>query len=101
MALEAIKQELSYGDELENKQQVERWIRWFKKDGEELVGETKLVGLTIEQLKQILTPDPEDPLMYYCYPIQTRKQVEFLVPWVKVQLDLETYEYFLECNAVE
>ena len=79
--------------------EVERWLRWYKRDGEELVGEIKLEGLTVSQLEQVFTRFNDDPLIYYCYPVETNKQVEFMATWEKIELDLDSYEYFLECNA--
>ncbi|MGH2414485.1 MAG: DUF7683 domain-containing protein [Microcystaceae cyanobacterium] len=97
MVVKATQQELSSNSE--SQQPVERWVRWFRRDGDEFVGEAQLVGVALSQLKQVFTPFPDDPLMYYCYPVETAKQVEFLSLWLNGELDLEAYEYFVECNA--
>ncbi len=78
---------------------VARCLRWYKRDGEELVREIRLEGLTVSQLEQVFTQFNDDPLMYYCYPVETNKQLEFITTWKNIELDLDSYEYFLECNA--
>jgi hypothetical protein len=97
VAVEATQPELT--PTLENQQPVGRWVRWFRRDGEEFVGEVKLEGLSVSQLKQVFAPFPDDPLMYYCYPVETVKQIDFLSSWLNGEMDLEAYEYFVECNA--
>ncbi|MGB5631971.1 MAG: hypothetical protein WBM44_26265 [Waterburya sp.] len=99
MVSKVTKPEPSFHSETDSPPKVERWLRWDKRDGEELVGEIKLEGLTVSQLEQVFTHFHEDQLMYYCYPVETNKQVEFLAIWGKVELDLDSYEYFVECNA--
>ena len=99
MTVKATGRELSPTSELENQQSVERWLRWFKRDGEELVGETQLVGVTLTQLKEAFTPFPDDPFMYDCYRLETVEQVKLLSSWLKRELNLEAYEYFVECQA--
>ena len=85
----------------DRQQPVERWVRWFNREGDEMVGEIELRGVTLSQLKQVFAPFSDDPLMYYCYPVETTEQIQFLHPWFKGKLNLETYEYFVECNALE
>jgi hypothetical protein len=97
VAIETTQLELSPTSE--SQQPVERWVRWFKRDGEEFVGEAKLEGLSVSQLKQVFTPFPDDPLMYYCYPVEMVKQIDLLSPWLNGKIDLDAYEYFVECNA--
>jgi hypothetical protein len=99
MVVKATQQERSSNAEIDSPHKLERWVRWFRRDGDEFVGEAQLVGVTLSQLKQVFTPFPDDPLMYYCYPVETAKQLEFLIPWLKGELELEAYEYFVECNA--
>ena len=100
MVIKVTKSEPSFYSETDNLPKVERWLRWYQRDGEEFVGEIKLEGLTVSQLEQVFTHFNDDPLMYYCYPVETNKQVEFIATWGKIELDLDSYEYFLECNAV-
>ncbi len=85
----------------ENLQSVERWLRWFKRDGEEMVGETQLRGVSLSQLKQVFVPCLDDPLMYYCYPVETAEQIKLLSSWLDGEVNLEAYEYFVECNNSE
>ena len=66
-----------------------------------MVGEMELTGVTLSQLKQVFTPFPDDLLMYYCYPVETIEQIQFLSRWFKGNLNPEAYEYFVECNALK
>jgi len=79
---------------------VERWIRWFEKDGDKFIDEVQLFNVNVEQLRLNFEPDQDDPELFYCYPITTEKQINFLSSLVKINFNFSNYEYFLECNAV-
>jgi hypothetical protein len=98
MVGQATREEPSPLSEMEKS--VERWVRWFQRDGEEMVGEIELRGATLSQLKQVFAPFPDDPLMYYCYPVETVEQIKLLMAWLDGEVNLEAYEYFVECNAL-
>lgn len=98
MVVQTIREEPSPLAAEENQQSVERWVRWFKRDGEEMVGETLLLDVSLSQLKQVFVLFPDDPLMYYCYPVETAEQIKLLSSWLDGYVNLEAYEYFVECN---
>ena len=78
--------------------QVERWLRWFDKDGEDIRGEFLLKNLSLNQLKAVFKSEPDDPFMYYCYPIITPEQIHFIQKRFDFEFNFEKYEYFVECN---
>lgn len=80
--------------------QVERWLRWFEKDGEKFIGELELKNLDFSELKRVFNPSLDDPFMYYCYAINTLEKIQFIQGLINVKLDLLKYEYFVECNSI-
>ena len=78
---------------------VERVLRWFEKEEGNLVGEKILDNIKLEQLQQLFKISPENP-MYDCYPVETFEQIEYFQKLLNFQLDTQSYEYFVECDAV-
>lgn len=78
--------------------QIVRVLRWYEKSGDRLVGETPLPQLPLAEL-QMLFGESEDNPMYDCYPVQAAQALK-LQPTIAKKLDLASYNYFLECDAV-
>lgn len=78
---------------------VERVLRWFEKEEGNLVGEKILDNIKLEQLQQLFKISPDNP-MYDCYPVETSEQIEYFQKLLKFQLEPQSYEYFVECDAV-
>ncbi|MBI1922625.1 hypothetical protein HYR99_00090 [Candidatus Poribacteria bacterium] len=78
---------------------VVRIITKFQKDGDDLLDEVELKGITLKMLQLLFQRPPEDP-MYLCYPV-SKTQAKSLQKYVNEKIDLETYDYFVECYAVE
>lgn len=78
---------------------VERVLRWFGKEESNLVGEKILDNIKIEKLQQLFKIPPNNP-MYDCYPVETFEQIEYFQKILKFQLEPQSYEYFVECDAV-
>ncbi|MBV9386310.1 MAG: hypothetical protein JOZ78_07770 [Chroococcidiopsidaceae cyanobacterium CP_BM_ER_R8_30] len=78
---------------------VERVLRWFEKKESNLVGEKVLDNIKIEQLQHLFEISPDNP-MYDCYPVETSEQIEYFQKLLNFQLDPQSYEYFVECDAV-
>lgn len=76
---------------------VERFLRAYEKEGDNLVGEHRLEGISIIEL-QSMFGEPSDSPMYECYPVTTN-QLERLQNVIKAPLDLQAYDYFVECDA--
>jgi hypothetical protein len=78
---------------------VERVLRWFEKEGNNLVGEKVLDDVKLEQLQELFGIPPENP-MYDCYPVESFEQIEYFQKLLNCKLDPQSYEYFVECDAV-
>lgn len=78
---------------------VERVLRWFEKEGNNLVGEEVLDDVRLEQLQKLFVISPENP-MYDCYPVESSDQIEYFQKLLNCRLDTYSYEYFVECDAV-
>lgn len=79
------------------KQQVIRVLRWYKKDGDALVGE-QVLNLNLRSLQKLFG-ESRDSLMFECYPV-SRMQARYLQRRLRRSFDLDSYAYFLECDAV-
>ncbi len=79
MAIKVTKSEPSFGSETNNPLKVERWLRCYQREGEELVGEIKLEGLTVSQLKQLFTEFDDDPLWFKLLTINDKLTFEKLL----------------------
>lgn len=77
---------------------VERVLRWFEKEGNNLVGEQVLDDVKLEQMQELFEISSENP-MYDCYRVESSEQIEYFQKLLNFQLDLQSYEYFVECDA--
>jgi hypothetical protein len=78
---------------------VERLLRWFEKEGNNLVGEKILDDVKLEHLQKIFGIPPENP-MYDCYPVESSEQIEYFQKLLNCKIEPQSYEYFVECDAV-
>jgi hypothetical protein len=78
---------------------LERLVRCFDKQTEELAKELPLRGTTLQQLQEIFSVPVDDP-MYDCFPIE-RRHVQKLEPFLSEHIDLEHCHCFVECDATE
>jgi hypothetical protein len=76
--------------------QIARAISSFDKASGWLIKETD-INLTLEQLKTIFTPYPDDPLMYGSYPINYEQAIQLNRLDNAIDLDLQRFDYDLEC----
>ena len=79
------------------KQQVIRVLRWYEKNGDALVGE-QVLNLDLHWLQKLFG-ESRDSLMFECYPV-SRMQARYLQRRLRRSFDLDSYAYFLECDAV-
>ncbi len=77
---------------------VKHVLVWYSKEDDSLVGGFLLRGLDLEQLKVTFRPPDEDPLMYESNPVD-RMASELLGKALDVSLDLDRFDYFVECHA--
>lgn len=79
---------------------LKRLITIFKKgDDESLKDEIELLCPNLSELQSLFSIDSDNP-MYDCYEI-TEKEAPYFEDKFKIQLDLEKYIYYLECNLDE
>lgn len=80
--------------------EIERYISWFDKNTERLVGEKDVSYLELQILKQIFKPPLEDPLMYNPYDINKSNCVEF-TGLFEFNFEFDNYTYQLDCFQKE
>lgn len=76
---------------------IRRIMRWFEKDGDELFGECELKGIKVSELQERFNQYSSE-LMYDSYPVR-EEHVQFLQQYCKDEIDLNLYDYFVECDA--
>jgi len=77
---------------------LKRHITSFRADGDERVSQIDVTHIPFEAIRGIVTPGPNDPLLYDCYKLGF-EQLAALQEYVKVDLDLAGLSYYLEAEA--
>jgi len=77
---------------------VIRVIRWYEKKGDRLAGETTLENASLSELQTLFNQSSDDP-MYDCYPVLP-SHVSYLEQRLNRLIDLNQYDFFLECDSV-
>jgi len=77
-------------------EKIERVISWFDKTTEKLKGEKNIDPISLERLKSIFSPPPNDPFMIYVYTI-TEKHASQLKEMIDLEFMFDKYDYQLEC----
>jgi hypothetical protein len=78
---------------------VNRVLRWFEKEGDDLVGEKVINNISLEYLQKLFGIDSENP-MYDCYLLESAEQINYLQNLLNFELDTKSYDYFIECDRV-
>lgn len=78
---------------------VKRVIRWFEKNGDNLVGEVPLDKVDLPVLQRLFDIADDNP-MYDCYPIKTESQIKYIQKATHLPIEPWSYDYFLECDAL-
>jgi hypothetical protein len=77
------------------------WLLGAARRGEDrFVSRTDLPTITLADLRTLFPPPADDPLMYNSYEV-TAKQREFLEALTGQVLDMERFDYSVECEAYE
>jgi hypothetical protein len=82
-----------------NQTKTERVVRWFEKRGDRLLGEIRLEQENLGELQKLFDIPSDNP-MYECYLIETEAQVRYFQDILRLKLDTQLYDYFLECDAM-
>ena len=80
--------------------EVHRALEIYRRSDNEFVSETPL-HLSLTQLKDIVTPKPDDDQLYLSYKLNFR-QVEKLLTLMELpfSFDFEWFFYVLECEGI-
>lgn len=78
---------------------VIRTLSWFDKRTEEWMGDARLRGARMPELRRLFGARGNDP-MYESYPVG-KHHVATVRKWVDVPILLSKYDYFVECSAVQ
>jgi len=75
---------------------VQRLISWYDKISGKLQGEKNIDTLSLERLKLIFSPLPDDPFMIYVYTI-SEEHAQQLEKMIDLEFLFDKYDYQLEC----
>jgi hypothetical protein len=75
---------------------IVRVIEWYEIDGDELVGEEEVHGLTPATMTSLFGHNSQDPLFYNKYEIDN-SHVSVIEQFVAKKIDLKKYVYLLAC----
>ena len=81
-----------------SKPKIDRVLRWFEKEGDDLVGEKVITNISLESLQKLFGIDSENP-MYDCYLVESAEQINYLQNILNSELDTKSYDYFIECDC--
>jgi glycyl-tRNA synthetase alpha subunit len=73
-----------------------RSLRWYKKQGDVLVGQKILDSISLSDLQEIFG-EPENDLMIENYQV-TEDEAKHLQRKLNQPIELNSYDYFLECE---
>jgi len=77
-----------------------KWVlRVYEKNGEIPIDEICLENVKADDLRILYNVGPHNP-MYDCYPV-TASQTPYLQDFLQSKIDLESYDYFVECEATD
>lgn len=75
---------------------VQRQISCFRLSDDELIGESSVDHIPLQELKRLFSPPADDPLLYNPYEIDACQAGE-LAQWITLSFDFTLYSYYLEC----
>ena len=76
---------------------VARVLSRFAKGEDDFLGDSPIKGLDITLLRGFLNAPADDPL-FDSWPVGPR-EAALLQPFVATAIDLDRYDYFVECHA--
>ena len=78
---------------------VVRTLSYYPKESDFPAGDLPLAGIDVGVLRKLFGVDSENP-MFDVYQVGP-EQVSFLQKALRRELDLETFDYFVECHSAE
>ena len=73
------------------------FLKKYEKSGDYPVHVYKLENVRVEDLQRMFNEPSHNP-MYDCYPV-TESQAEWLQDFIKDKIDLQSYDYYIECEV--
>jgi hypothetical protein len=78
---------------------VKRFLRWYDKISEALVGRIELKDVALAKLQQAFGADANNP-MYDCYLVETDAQCRLLESIVDISIRQYAWDYFIEADTI-
>ena len=75
-------------------QEIKYELTWFEKQSDAFIGKCLIDEISLSELQKLFRQPPEE-VMVYCYPVLS-SHVEYLQKFVKHQINLKLYDYFIE-----
>ncbi|WP_444997597.1 DUF7683 domain-containing protein [Aliikangiella sp. IMCC44359] len=91
-----VRSENSITFEPTNQTRMARLVRYFDRETCEFVGQKKLIPVNEDYLRKIFELDVGNPMLF-SYPVN-RSQQEFIERFTGLKMNLQKYQYFLECD---
>lgn len=93
------QQQMSENEPKESSYKVKKFLRWFEKQGENLVGEKHIPSSNIEELQKLFNVDSNNP-MYDCYLLENKEQFDYFENELNILLNDTLYDYYLEADSL-
>ncbi len=77
---------------------IERTLDYYEKNSDDLAGQLPLEGVELAFLQELFGMTRDDP-MFEVFPVNSL-QVEALRPYVSGEIDLDRYDYYLDCSGI-
>lgn len=78
---------------------LKRYIAWYEKDGDKLVGQINLPATFLLEDIQKLFSVPKDNPMYDCWDVN-EDHVSEIQNHIDITFEFDKYEYFIECSVL-
>lgn len=78
--------------------QVIRILRWYQKKGDSLIGEIPLLDINVDDIRKLFSECDQNPL-YDSYCVKDQ-HIDFLQHFIEEKIDLDVFDYFVECDAI-
>jgi hypothetical protein len=84
----------------EKEYKIQRFLRWFQKDGDELVGEKLISEFNYDELHKIFNINLENP-MSDSYLLESSEQFNYFCEKLNLVINNDLYDYYLEVDVFE
>ena len=78
---------------------IKRFLSVYKKSADEPCGEIPLENMDLTAIRHVLNLSNDDPLVYV-YAVNDKLR-DVLLPYSNEPIDLNAFDYFLECESTK